>query len=109
MTNVASNNVQNDVTIIVQSRARTNDDPIRATATWGKESVNIMSDTVETNNQTLFVAVSKGMILHINMSKPFLHFTCTQLIESTDCDFGFCCNHRNGAPAYLYDDNNNKH
>ena len=65
LTNVASAGVQNDVTIIVQSRARTNGDPIRATATWGKESVNIRSDTVETNNQTLFVAVSKGMILHI--------------------------------------------
>ncbi|XP_072025963.1 calcium-activated chloride channel regulator 4-like [Amphiura filiformis] len=60
-----------NVTIIVQSRARKDGsgnqvDPIRATATWGKESVGIMGDTVATNNQTLFVTVSKGYVPVLN-------------------------------------------
>ena len=53
-----------NVTIIVQSRARkigqNQVDPIQATAKWGKESINIMGNTVESNNQTLYVTVSKG-------------------------------------------------
>ncbi|XP_072023134.1 calcium-activated chloride channel regulator 1-like [Amphiura filiformis] len=60
-----------NVTIIVQSRARKDGsgnqvDPIRATATWGKDSVSIMGDTVETNNQTIFVTVSKGYVPVLN-------------------------------------------